>query len=148
MKIETSKSVLKVCGSIDMFYGVLEILLGALSMAGGGLVSAMGSLAEADIPEVAGPLVLVTGIGIVLLGVFSLVEGILSRKAATDPSKARPVFVLAMISLVLTAISVISAFVNGGFPVSSIVGVILNGLVVTAAYTMRKEAISAPAVAA
>ena len=28
MKIETSKSVLKVCGSIDMFYGVLEILLG------------------------------------------------------------------------------------------------------------------------
>ena len=99
MKIETSKSVLKVCGSIDMFYGVLEILLGVLSMAGGSLVSAMGSLAEADIPEVAGPLVLVTGIGIVLLGVFSLVEGILSRKAATDPSKARPVFVLAMISL-------------------------------------------------
>ena len=147
MKIETSKSVLKVCGSIDMFYGVLEILLGALSMAGGGLVSAMGSLAEADIPEVAGPLVLVTGIGIVLLGVFSLVEGILSRKAATDPSKARPVFVFAMISLVLTAISVVSAFVNGGFPVSSIVGVILNGLVVAAAYTLRKEAIPAPAVA-
>ena len=148
MKIETSKSVLKVCGSIDMFYGVLEILLGALSMAGGGLVSAMGSLAEADIPEVAGPLVLVTGIGIVLLGVFSLVEGILSRKAATDPSKARPVFVFAMISLVLTAISVVSAFVNGGFPVSSIVGVILNGLVVAAAYTMRREATPAPAVAA
>ena len=145
MKIETSKSVLKVCGSIDMFYGVLEILLGALSMAGGGLVSAMGSLAEADIPEVAGPLVLVTGIGIVLLGVFSLVEGILSRKAATDPSKARPAFVFAVISLVLTGINLVASLVNGGSPLSAIVGVVLNGLLVAAAYTMRKEATSAPA---
>ena len=147
MKIETSKSVLKVCGSIDMFYGVLEILLGALSMAGGGLVSAMGSLAEADIPEGAGPLVLVTGIGIVLLGVFSLVEGILSRKAATDPSKARPAFVFAVISLVLTGINLVASLVNGGSPLSAIVGVVLNGLLVAAAYTMRKEAASAPAVA-
>ena len=150
MKIETSKSVLKVCGSIDMFYGVLEILLGALSMAGGGLVSAMGSLAEADIPEVAGPLVLVFGIGIVLMGVFSLVEGIVSRKAATDPSKARPAFVFAVISLVLTGINLVASLVNGGSPVSAIVGVALNGLLVAAAYTMRKEATpaSAPAVAA
>ena len=148
MKIETSKSVLKVCGSIDMFYGVLEILLGALSMAGGGLVSAMGSLAEADIPEVAGPLVLVFGIGIVLMGVFSLAEGIVSHKAATDPSKARPAFVFAVISLVLTGINLVTSLVNGGAPLSAIVGVVLDGLLVAAAYTMRKEATSAPAVAA
>ena len=51
MKIETSKRVLKVCGTIDMIYGILEILLGVLSMAGGGLVSVVGSLAEADVPN-------------------------------------------------------------------------------------------------
>ena len=149
MKIETSKSVLKVCGVIDMIYGILEILLGIMTTAGGGLISAV-SVTEADVPEVAGPLVLVFGIGIVLMGVFSLAEGIVSRKAATDPSKARPAFVFAVISLVLTGINLVASLVNGGSPVSAIVGVALNGLLVAAAYTMRKEATpaSASAVAA
>ena len=150
MKIETSKSVLKVCGVVAMIYGVLEMLLGVMTTAGGGLISAVGSLAEADVPEVAGPLVLVFGIGIVLMGVFSLAEGILSHKAATDPSKARPAFVFAVISLVLTGINLVTSLVNGGAPLSAIVGVVLNGLLVAAAYTMHKEATpaSAPAVAA
>ena len=149
MKIETSKSVLKVCGVIDMIYGILVMLLGVLTTAGGGLISAV-SVTEADVPEVAGPLVLVFGIGIVLMGVFSLAEGIVSRKAATDPSKARPAFVFAVISLVLTGINLVASLVNGGSPLSAIVGVVLNGLLVTAAYTMHKEATpaSAPAVAA
>ena len=149
MKIETSKSVLKVCGVIDMIYGILVMLLGVLTTAGGGLISAV-ALVEADVPEVAGPLVLVFGIGIVLMGVFSLVEGIVSHKAATDPSKARPAFVFAVISLVLTGINLVASLVNGGSPLSAIVGVVLNGLLVAAAYTMHKEATpaSAPAVAA
>ena len=129
-----------------MIYGILVMLLGVLTTAGGGLISAV-SVTEADVPEVAGPLVLVFGIGIVLMGVFSLAEGIVSRKAATDPSKARPAFVFAVISLVLTGINLVASLVNGGSPVSAIVGVVLNGLLVAAAYTMRKEAASAPAVA-
>ena len=47
MKIETSKSVLKVCGVIDMIYGILVMLLGVLTTAGGGLISAV-ALVEAD----------------------------------------------------------------------------------------------------
>ena len=88
MKIETSKSVLKVCGVVAMIYGVLEMLLGVMTTAGGGLISAVGSLAEADVPEVAGPLVLVFGIGIVLMGVFSLVEGIGVAEALHLPKHA------------------------------------------------------------
>ena len=103
------------------------------------------AIAEADVPEVAGPMVLVAGIGIVLMGVFSLVVGVLSRKAATDPSKAQPAFVFAVISLVLTGINLVASLVNGGSPLSAFVGVALNGLLVAAAYTMRKEATSAPA---
>ncbi len=149
MKIETSKSVLKVCGVIDMIYGILVMLLGVLTTAGGGLISAM-AVAEADVPEVAGPIVLVAGLGIVLMGVFSLMVGILSRKAATDPSKAQPAFVLGVISLVFACINLVSTFFVGGATVSTIVGVALNGLLVAAANTMRKEATpaSAPAIAA
>ncbi len=132
-----------------MIYGILVMLLGVLTTAGGGLISAV-ALTETDVPEVAGPMVLVAGIGIVLMGVFSLVVGVLSRKAATDASKARPAFVLAVISLVLAGINLVSALVFGGATVSTIAGVALNGLLVAAAYTMRKEATpaSAPAVAA
>ena len=144
MKVETSKSILNVCGAMNMCYGILVMFLGVLTAAGGGLISAV-SLAEADIPDVAGPLVLVAGIGIVLMGVFSLVVGILSCKAVTDPSKAQPVFVLAVISLVLAGISLVSAFVSGGATISTIVGVALNGLLVAASNTMRKEATFTPA---
>ena len=147
MKIETSKSVLSVCGTMNMFYGILVMLVGVLIAADGGLISAVAS-AEADIPEVAGPLVLVAGIGIVLMGVLSLMVGILSRKAVTDPSKAQPVFVLAVISLVIACINLASTFFVGGATVSTIVGVVFNGLLVAAAYTVRKEATPASALAA
>ena len=57
---------------------------------------------------VSGSLVLVAGGAMLVMGCFSLVEGILSRRAAKDPSKAQPAFVFAIISLVLAAINLTS----------------------------------------
>ena len=74
-----------------------------------------------------------------LLGGFSLAEGILSRRAAKDPSKAQPAFVCAIISLVLASVSLISAIVGGGSLVSGITGAVINVLLVMAANTLRKE---------
>ena len=138
MKIETSKNILNVCGVIDMVYGILEIVLGVLTMTGGGLLSALGMAVEEG-AEVAGALVLWIGIGIVLFGVFSLAEGVLSRKAVKDPSKAKPACVFAVISLGFTVISLVSAIANSASPMSALAGVVLNGLLVTAAYTVHKD---------
>ena len=77
-----------------------------------------------------------------LLGGFSLAEGILSRRAANDPTKAQPAFVFAIISLVLASVSLISAIVGGGSLVSGITGVVINVLLVMAANTLRKEGAS------
>ena len=77
-----------------------------------------------------------------LMGAFSLVEGIFSRRAANDPSKAQPAFVFAIISLVLAAGNMIWAIVGGGSPVSGLVSVGINVLLVMAANTVRKEGAS------
>ena len=69
---------------------------------------------------------------------FSLAEGILARRAAKDPSKAQPALVFAVISLVLAAGNLIWAIV-GGAPVSGLVSVAVNVLLVMAANTVRKE---------
>ena len=74
-----------------------------------------------------------------LMGCFSLAEGILARRAAKDPSKAQPALVFAVISLVLAAGNLIWAIVGGGAPVSGLVSVAVNVLLVMAANTVRKE---------
>ena len=74
-----------------------------------------------------------------LMGCFSLAEGILARRAAKDPSKAKPALVFAVISLVLAAINLTWAIVGGGAPVSGLVSVAINVLLVMAANTVRKE---------
>jgi hypothetical protein len=88
---------------------------------------------------VSGSLVLVAGGAMLVMGCFSLAEGILSRRAAKDPSKAQPAFVITIISLVLAAINLTWAVVGGGSPVSAIVSVAINALLVMAANTQRKE---------
>ena len=88
---------------------------------------------------VSGTLVLVAGGVMLLMGCFSLAEGILARRAAKDPSKAQPAFVFAVISLVLAAGNMIYAIVGGGSPVSALVSVAINVLLVMAANTVRKE---------
>ena len=70
---------------------------------------------------------------------YSVAEGIFSRHAAKNPSKAQPAFVFAIIGLVLAALNLTLALIGGGSPVSAIVSVAINGLLVTAANTLRKE---------
>ena len=74
-----------------------------------------------------------------LMGCFSLAEGILARRAAKDPSKAQPALVFAIISLVLAALNLTWAIVGGGSPVSGLVSVAINVLLVMAANTVKKE---------
>ena len=139
MTVETSKKLLSIFGIIDIIFGVLGLILGVVAAAGGGLVAVGGIAAEQADAGAAGGLALLAGIVLILVSVFSVVEGVLSRRAAKDPSKAKPAFVFAVISLVLAAISLISALTGGGSPVSAIISVVINGLLVAAANTQRKE---------
>ena len=117
-----------------------KLILGSvLALTGGGLLASGAIPMDQVEAGVSGSLVLVAGGAMLVMGCFSLAEGILSRRAAKDPSKAQPAFVFAIISLVLAAINLTWAIVGGGSPVSAIVSVAINALLVMAANTQRKE---------
>ena len=139
MSVKTSKSILKVLGIVDIVMGVLVLLFSALTFAGGGLLASGVVPMDQVEAGVSSSLVLVAGGAMLLMGVFSLAEGILSRRAANEPSKAQPAFVFAIISLVLASANLIWAIVGGGSPVSAITSVVINVLLVMAANTLRKE---------
>ena len=139
MSVQTSKTVLKVLGIVDIILGVLVLLGSVLTLTGGGLLASGAVPMDQVEAGVSGTLVLVAGGVMLLMGCFSLAEGILAHRAAKDPSKAQPALVFAVISLVLAAGNLIWAIVGGGAPVSGLVSVAVNVLLVMAANTMRKE---------
>ena len=138
MSVQTSKSMLKVFGILDVIFGVLLVIFSALAFAGGGLMASGAVPMDQAEAGVSSALVFVAGGAMLVLGGFSLASGILSRRAAKDPSKAQPAFVFAVISLVLAAINLTNAIVGSGSPVSAIVSVAINVLLVMAANTLRK----------
>ena len=138
MSVQTSKSMLKVFGILDVIFGVLLVIFSALAFAGGGLMASGAVPMDQAEAGVSSALVFVAGGAMLVLGGFSLASGILSCRAAKDPSKAQPAFVFAVISLVLAAINLTNAIVGSGSPVSAIVSVAINVLLVMAANTLRK----------
>ena len=139
MSVETSKTMLKVFGIVDILFGALLLLFSAMTLAGGGLLASGVIPMDPAEAGVSGALVLVAGGAMLVMGGFSLASGILSRRAAKDPSKAQPAFVFAVIGLVLAALNLTLALTGGGSPISAIVSVAINGLLVVAANTLRKE---------
>ena len=103
MSVQTSKSILKVLGIVDIILGVLVLLGSVLTLTGGGLLASGAVPMDQVEAGVSGTLVLVAGGAMLLMGCFSLTEGILARRAAKDPSKAQPALVFAVISLMLAA---------------------------------------------
>ena len=130
--------MLKVFGILDVIFGVLLVIFSALAFAGGGLMASGAVPMDQAEAGVSSALVFVAGGAMLVLGGFSLASGILSCRAAKDPSKAQPAFVFAVISLVLAAINLTNAIVGSGSPVSAIVSVAINVLLVMAANTLRK----------
>ena len=138
MSVQTSKSMLKVFGILDVIFGVLLVIFSALAFTGGGLMASGAVPMDQAEAGVSSTLVFVAGGAMLVLGGFSLASGILSCRAAKDPSKAQPAFVFDVISLVLAAINLTNAIVGSGSPVSAIVIVAINVLLVMAANTLRK----------
>ncbi|MBR6840420.1 MAG: hypothetical protein IKM82_07500 [Oscillospiraceae bacterium] len=139
MSVDTSKTMLKVFGIVNMILGVMLLIFSAMTLAGGGLLaSGVVPMDQAE-AGVSGALVFGVGGAMLVLGAFSLASGILSRRAAKDPGKAQPAFVFAIIGAVLAVPNLVLAITGGGSPISAIVCLSINVLLVLAANTLRKE---------
>ena len=140
MRVETSKSILSVFGIVAIVYGVFELLFGFLITAGGRMLASGRISAEGGITS---RTVLMAGSVFLLLGVFAIVEGVLSRRAVKDMSGVQAVYVMAIISLGLAVSSLVSVIACSGSPASSLVSVVINVLLVLAADNLRKDLVTA-----
>ena len=72
MSVQTSKTVLKVLGIVDIILGVLVLLGSVLTLTGGGLLASGAVPMDQVEAGVSGTLVLVAGGVMLLMGCFSL----------------------------------------------------------------------------
>ena len=96
MSVQTSKTILKVFGILDIIGGVLGLIGGLILLAGGGLIAAAGGSGdEAAVGALAG----ILGVIALIASVITLIQGICSINAAKDTSKIMPAWVFAIIGM-------------------------------------------------
>ena len=146
MERSGSQKALFVISILNIIGGGISILFAIMTGVAGGMVGAASSaqLVEAGVDSstqalAAGGLTIITLIAIIS-GAIGLIEGILGVRAANDNQKIMPVWVLAIIGLVFSVISIIMAIVQGNFQLSSLVGLVLSGLMFWIANNIKTEA--------
>ena len=151
MQRSGSQKVLLVLSILNIIAAVIMLLGGALMMMGGALFGAVpaseaaSALAGTGVTQgQAGALAGIAGFVILFAGVIELILGILGVRAANDNQKIMPVWVLAIISLILNLGGLISTVANGTFSGSTgasyIVSLILAILMMWIANNIKKEA--------
>ena len=114
MDLAKSQKIVKVLGILDIIAAVLCILA-AIGMFG------IGGLAAGS-EDIATNTDLQTGVGIffflailaLVSGVVDLLEGIFALRAAKDASKVKPLWIFAIIGVILAVMALITGIINGG----------------------------------
>ena len=149
MQPTSAQKGIKVLSILAIIFGILGILVGILAVAGGALIAGDPE-ASADIaqstgisPANAGLAASLGGVVIIISAGLEVLMGILGLGAAKDNQKIMPVWVLALISLIMSVVSVITN-VLGGVEASQMFSLV-TGLVIPALFfwfanTVKKEA--------
>lgn len=152
MSLQTSKTILKVFGIISIIFAVLGIIAGVTAVAGGALVGAGAAAGKVTGSEqVAGGVALLGfgGLLIIIGSVVELLSGIFSVRASNDISKIMPAWVFALIGLIFSIPSVVSAIMAAmnntatnatSNVISSIIGLALSILIFVAATNIKSAA--------
>ena len=137
-------SILNIVGAVFALLGGLSIMLGGALFGAVDSSEAASALAGTGVTQgEAGALVGMTGFLIVFAGIIELLVGILGIRAANDNQKIMPVWVLAIIEVVLCVISLISTIAGGSFGssgASAILSLIFAALIFWIANNIKKEA--------
>ncbi len=143
MEKTTSQKALKVISIIMIVFAALTLLVGITGIVAGGALGAVAAGSGGADAALLGGLAVVAGLFVIASGVIDLLIGIFGLRGANDPSKIGVFYVLAIIGLVLAALSALSTFFGGSADAGSIggalVGLILPGVSVLLAYNIKKE---------
>ena len=135
---------------LNIIGAALGILMGFLMITGGALVGVVDSSEAASAlagsgltqGELSG-LASIAGIVMLVAGVIELILGILGVRAANDNQKIMPVWIVAIVELVICIIGLIVIIVNGSFSIqgaSTIVSLIFAGFTMWIANNIKTQA--------
>ena len=143
MDLAKSQKIIKVLGVLNIIAAVfcLVVALGLLGVGG------LGGMAAADLeapdPDLATGIAvfLIGGLFMLASGVIDLIEGIFSLRAAKDAAKAKPLWVISIISVVLNAGALINSFSQGSQDIATAVfSLLLSCGVLYLANNIKKNA--------
>lgn len=122
MERSGSQKFLLVISIINIIFAVLGILAGVVGIMGGAFFGAAdpqevaSTLADAGVTQgEASGIVVGAFLFVLLASAVELIVGILGVRAANDNQKIMPVWVLALIDVILYVVGIIVAIVNGDF---------------------------------
>lgn len=141
MEMTNNRRVLKLASVLDFISGVPTALFGAASLIGAGAVAANPELIT-DASEGAGLTAILGGGGLLFLviGVLSIVVGVLAWRAAQDSSKIMPAWYAAAAMLAIQVVSTVVSAAMFHVSIGGLVSLAFSGLVFYAANNMKKEA--------
>ena len=150
MERSGSQKFLLVISIINIVFAVLGILAGITGIMGGALFGAVdtqevsSALSGTGVTQGEASGIMVGAFLLVFIAsIFELLVGILGIRAANDNQKIMPVWVLALIEVILYAIGIIVTIVNGSFGtdgLSSILSLVFGILIFWVANNIKKQA--------
>ena len=130
------KTLLMVSGILLILWNLISVISGIIGIVGslaGGL--ALGMMGSAAAGATFGGLLVVAFIFAMILQLFYFICGIIGVANAAKPQKAGKCYTLGIVMLVLAAIGLVLAFMNGNATASSMVGSLVS-LVLPILYVM------------
>ncbi len=137
MEKSKSQKIVKVLGILCIIGAVFGLFaaVGAFGLGASGAVQMTNAEAATGVGAV-----LAAGVILLLSAVFDLLEGIFALRAAKDAAKAQPLWVISIIGVVFSVISLIMTFGSGAQEVtSSVCSLLLSCLIFFLANNIKKQ---------
>ncbi|MBQ6257091.1 MAG: hypothetical protein IJJ60_10925 [Clostridia bacterium] len=134
-----SQKYIKIVSILNIIGGAFYVLIGILGFLGKGLVGNEALIEQAGGDSSAPMAANVFLIVMIVIGLFSLVVGILGVRAANDPSKIGPVFTLAVVSLIISVVNLFVGIFGGNFSIYSLIECVPPALMTWCANNVKKQ---------
>lgn len=137
--MSNSQKYIFVISILNIIGGVFYLIIGVLGFMGKSIAGNEALIQQAG-EESPPALVTVFIIMMILSGAFSLLLGFLGIRAAKDASKIGPVYILAMLSLIISVVNLFVGIFGGNFSIQSLIEIVPPALMFWCAGNVKKQA--------
>ena len=114
MDLARSQKIVRVLGLLDIVGAVLSLVGGIGMMGLGGVGATMPEMATDNDLRTGVGVFMFLGIILIVTGIANLLEGIFAVRAAKDASKVGPLWIFAIVTIILGVLALVTSILNGG----------------------------------